>query len=182
MLRNTSTRWGVVAQTLHWGGAALVFYLLLHGWWMAQWVPPHERYEHASSHTAVGYFVLALIVLRMAWRWSGNAPAHPANAPSWERITAQVVQVSLYVVLLIECYLGWALAGTFKQPLDRTLFGIAKVPPLSKPGNRDAHQALAAAHEYFAWVMAALIVVHVAIAIYHWKIRRDDVLQRMLPG
>ena len=38
-----------------------------------------------------------------------------------------------------------------------------------------------AAHEALAWILLALVAVHVAAAFYHWQVRRDDVMQRMLP-
>ncbi|MBV9557706.1 MAG: cytochrome b/b6 domain-containing protein, partial [Pseudolabrys sp.] len=38
-------------------------------------------------------------------------------------------------------------------------------------------------HELLAWyVMLAVIGLHVAAALYHYFVRRDGVLQRMLPG
>jgi cytochrome b561 len=84
--------------------------------------------------------------------------------------------------MLIESYVGWALAGTFNRPLDRTLFGLVRFPAIAKPGNRDLHENLEGAHEALAWVLLALVVVHVVAALYHWKVKRDDVMQRMLPS
>jgi cytochrome b561 len=37
-------------------------------------------------------------------------------------------------------------------------------------------------HSVLAWILAAIVVVHVAAAFYHLWVRRDDVMQRMLPG
>jgi len=182
MLRNTPKQWGLPSQGLHWLSAGLVLYLLVHGWWMTHLAERADRLPNYATHASVGYVLLGLVVLRMLWRSAQAVPAHPAGAPVWERRAAQVSHVMLYLLLLLEAYLGWALAGTLSQPLDRTLFGLVRVPPITRPGNRSLHETLASAHEVFAWVLAALVVVHVAAAIYHWKIRRDDVMQRMIPG
>jgi cytochrome b561 len=181
MLRNTPLRWGMVSLVLHWVAAALVFFLLAQGFWMTQFVPRETRFDHFSTHASVGYFLLALVMVRMLWRWASRVPPHPAGAPAWERIAAQASHVALYLLLLGESYIGWALAGTYSQPLDRTLFGLVRFPPISRPGNRDLHETLDGAHEALAWVLLALVAVHVTAAFYHWKIRRDDVMQRMLP-
>ena len=57
-----------------------------------------------------------------------------------------------------------------------------RVPPITRPGNRDLHGILESAHEIVAWILAAVVVLHIGAAVYHWKVRRDDVLNRMLPG
>ena len=181
MLRNTSNHWGLVSQLLHWLSAGLVLYLLVHGWWMKGLAVGADRPPHLVIHASAGYVLLGLVVMRMVWRSAQVVPAHPAGAPLWERRAARVSHVALYFLLLTEAYIGWALAGTLSQPLDRTLFNLVRVPLITRPGNRDLHGTLASAHEVFAWILAALIVVHVVAAIYHWTIRRDGVMQRMLP-
>jgi cytochrome b561 len=182
MIRNTSTRWGAAAQAFHWASAALVLYLLVHGWWMTRMAGRDARLSEYATHASVGYFLLALVMIRMVWRWTNEVPLHPASAPAWERRMAMGVHVALYALLLAEGYLGWALAGTMREPLDRTLGGFVRVPQIMRPGNRDLHETLETAHEVVAWMLAALVVLHVGAAIYHWKVRRDDVLHRMLPG
>ena len=37
-------------------------------------------------------------------------------------------------------------------------------------------------HRYLGWAVAAIVVLHIATALQHYVIRRDGVLQRMLPG
>ena len=182
MLRNTSKRWGVVAQILHWVSAALVLYLLAHGWWMTHLADRGTRLSEYANHASVGYFLLALIIMRVTWRMANEVPLHPSSAPVWERRMALGVHAALYMLLVIESYLGWALSGTLLQPLDRTLGGLVRVPPIMRPGNRDLHEIFAGAHEAVAWILAALVVLHIGAAVYHWKVRRDDVLHRMLPG
>jgi cytochrome b561 len=181
MLHNTPQRWGLVAQGLHWVAAALVVYLLGQGFWMTGFAPRDERLAHYASHASVGYFLLALVFVRMLWRWMSRVPPHPAGAPPWERVAAMASHIALYLLLLAESYVGWALAGTYLQPLDRTLFGLVRFPPIVRPGNRELHATLEGGHTVLAWILLVLIAIHVAAAFYHWKIRRDDVMQRMLP-
>jgi cytochrome b561 len=181
MLRNTSRQWGLVSQGLHWSSAALVAFLLIHGLWMTQLATGVDRLASYATHASAGYFLLGLVMVRIVWRSQHAVPAHPADAPAWERRAARASHVALYCMLLGDAYVGWALAGTLSPQLDRTLFDLVRVPPITRSGNHDLHDALVIAHEMLAWTLVALITLHVAAAIYHWKIRRDDVMRRMIP-
>jgi cytochrome b561 len=170
-----------VSQGLHWSSAALVFFLLIHGWWMTRLATGVERLPSYATHASVGYFLLGLVMVRIVWRSQHAVPAHPADAPVWERRAARASHVALYCMLLANAYVGWALAGTLSPQLDRTLFDLVRVPPITRSGNHDLHDALVTAHAMLAWTLVALVTLHVAAAIYHWKIRRDDVMRRMIP-
>jgi cytochrome b561 len=51
----------------------------------------------------------------------------------------------------------------------------------SAPDKVLAKQAMAA-HEFFAYLLLALIALHIAAALFHHFVRRDNVLNAMLPG
>ena len=61
-----------------------------------------------------------------------------------------------------------------------SLFGIVSIPPLIPENGRLAQLAIAVhpVGQYFAYFFAAL---HVAGALRHGVIKRDGVLERMLP-
>jgi cytochrome b561 len=181
MLCNTARRWGLVSQGLHWATAGFVFFLLIHGGWMTQFAARTERLPSCGTHASVGYVLLGLVVTRMVWRSGQVVPAHPVNAPAWERRAALASHVGLYLILLANCYVGWALAGTLEPQFDRTLFDLVRVPPITRPGNAALHDALVSAHDVLTVILVALVALHIAAAIHHWKIRRDDVMQRMIP-
>jgi cytochrome b561 len=69
MTFNSKTAWGWPAKTLHWIGAAIILVLLTHGWWMTHVSPRPDRLANYAWHSALGYDLLALIVLRLLWRW-----------------------------------------------------------------------------------------------------------------
>jgi cytochrome b561 len=180
-VRTTSARWGVASQVFHWVGALVVIVLIAHGWWMTDLAPRADRFAHYGWHGSLGYFVLALTVLRLIWRWTHAIPRPRPDAPKWERVGARVSHWGLYVFILGASVSGWALAGTFRRPLNSTLLGLP-VPPLVSTQERAIHEQLEGMHSVLAWILAAIVVVHVAAAFYHLWVRRDDVMQRMLPG
>lgn len=179
MFTNTTSDWGHIAKTLHWLGGALILFLLIHGWIMVG-LPREMRFANYSWHASFGYATLALMVLRLLWRWFNAVPEMPADAARWERVAAHAAHAGLYLLIFAAAISGWALAGAMRRPLDATLLGVISVPPIVT--DRALHDQLESAHSLFAWTLAVLIVVHVAGAFYHRWIKKDNVLQRMLPG
>lgn len=179
MIDNTARSWGSVARAFHWSGAALILFLLGHGFWMTEFAARDARLAHYSTHAAVGYALLALIVLRLLWRWTQVVPALPAAAGTLERFAGRAAHWGLYLLMLAASLSGWALAGTFRQPLD-SFFGLFRMPQLVSGQDRALHQTLEHWHEWLAWALLLLVVGHIAGALWHRLYRKDEVLQRML--
>jgi cytochrome b561 len=177
MLRNTTERWGWPAKTLHWVGAILILLLLGHGWWMTHLTPRGpDRLVQYAGHAAIGYDFLVLLVLRTLWRWLNPVPAMPAGSAPWERLSARLAHVGLYLLMFATTLVGWALAGTMRVPMEKDVFNLT-IPAIM--GDKSLHRTLEDTHKYLAYVLAALVVVHIAGAIWHQVVRKDDVLRRM---
>ena len=138
MLRNSQTDWGWPSKVLHWVGALAVLVLLLHGWWMVHMAPRPERFANYMWHAAIGYDLLALLVLRLLWRWMNPVPAMPGDLKRWEVIAARTGHIGLYVLLFTSALTGWALAGTFKRPMTLDLLGV----PTQAATAAEAHRNL----------------------------------------
>jgi cytochrome b561 len=182
-MRNSSTEWGWPSKALHWVAALAVLILLIHGWWMVHMTARPDRAVNYAWHAAVGYDLLALLVLRMLWRWMNPVPALPDDVQRWEVIAARAGHFGLYVLLFAASLSGWALAGTFRRPFAQDLFGIPIPQLLSGPGpDRFYHNFFEEAHMITSYLLAALIVVHVAGSLRHHFIKRNEVMRRMWFG
>ncbi|WP_085808660.1 cytochrome b [Sphingomonas sp. TZW2008] len=170
-------RYSSVAIAFHWIIALLVVVNLAIGLLhdaipsLRAWMPGHK---------AVGITVLALTAGRLAWRLAHRAPPLLAHTPAWEKGLAHATHWTLYALLLLMPLSGWAMvSGTEKRrPLD--WFGTFDIPylPVSTATGSAAHEA----HELLGWLMLALVVLHIAAALRHHLILRDDVLARMAPA
>jgi cytochrome b561 len=179
MIRSTHDEWGLAAKLLHWLGAALIFVLLAHGWWMTHLAARPDRLANYAWHAAIGYDLMALLVLRLLWRWMNPVPALPADLKAWERAAVHVGHVGLYLLMLATTVTGWAMAGTGRVQLKQDVFGIA-LPMIVQ--DRAWRPPLEESHKIIAYVLAALVAVHIIGALRHHFIKHNTVLRRMTVG
>jgi cytochrome b561 len=178
MIRNTSNGWGSVSRWLHWILALAIIGMIGFGWWMNHIPARPDRFFYRSIHADIGYLILLLTVLRLVWRVINPTPAMPAETSRWQKIAAHVSHGALYLVVILVAVLGWAHSGAH-TPDYSNFFGLFNVPQFTAP-DRAAAGAYEDRHILFAYVLLALIVVHVAAALWHHFIRRDRVVARMV--
>jgi cytochrome b561 len=176
-LRSTPTAWGAIAKTFHWVVAALVIFSTGYGWWMSHVAERAGRPALYQFHSSIGYDLLFLLLLRLAWRLIDRAPALPEDLRRWERVAAHLSHVLLYLLMLAVSVGGWLLLGTFSRTIEGTLFGLVPIPPPVL--DRSLHRILEESHEFLSYALLALIAVHVAAALRHHFIKKNDVLRRM---
>jgi cytochrome b561 len=177
MIRNSTSTWGWPAKALHWIGAIVILLLLGHGWWMTHLAPRGpDRLAHYAGHAALGYDFLVLLVLRLLWRWLNPVPAMPAGTRRWEEIAARLGHIGLYLLMFAATLTGWALAGTMRTPMTKDIFGVPFPQVLS--GNT-YHRTFEDMHKVLAYVLAALVVLHIVGALRHHFVKKNDVLRRM---
>ena len=167
------------AKVLHWTVVALLIAQFILAWSMPHIGRNTPVTTLISLHFTFGVIILAVAVVRLAWRATHGEPLPEAGLPSWQIRAAHVVQGLLYLLLFVIPILGWLNASYRGMPI--VMFGVELPKLLAKgaPGwgwTGDVHGILA------QWVMLPLIGLHVAAALYHHFIRRDGVLHRMLPA
>ena len=178
-LRNTPTAWGSVARLFHWLSALLVLFLTGYGGWMTHLAARAGRLQLYQLHSVIGWYLLLLIALRLVWRAANPRPALPADLPRWESVTAHATHWLLYVLMLVVSVAGWMVADTFRQPIEATLFGVIAVPHLLDASHRPYRDLVEGTHAVSSYVLLALVMIHIASALRHHYVRKNDVLRRM---
>jgi cytochrome b561 len=180
MIRNTTSSWGSVARWLHWMVGAAIIAMLAYGWWMNHIPARADRFFYRSIHADIGYLVLLLMLLRLIWRSLNPTPALSADTPRWQRVAARLSHGALYAVTIVVAMLGWALSGASK-PGYADWFGLFGVPQFTST-DKAAADAYEGRHIFMAYVLLALIVIHIAAAAWHHFGKRDRVTSRMFDG
>src|SRR5512144_702737 len=94
-----STRYGAVAQSFHWATAVMVLIAFSVGpGGSEQRVYSPARDFDRQLHETLGLCVLALVTLRLLWRWLDRQP-DPPQSPHWMAVSAKVVHWALYTLL-----------------------------------------------------------------------------------
>ena len=179
MTRNSATRWGWPAILLHWIGATLIVILLAHGWWMTHLAPRPDRAVNYGWHAALGYDFLALLVVRLLWRWMNPVPALPDDLKPWERYAANAGHIGLYLLMFAATLSGWALAGTGRRLFQQDAFGLT-IPLIYSSREPAMHNLLEDAHMIASYLLGALVLVHLVGALRHHFVKHNTVLTRMI--
>jgi cytochrome b561 len=129
-----------------------------------------------ATHKTLGIVILALAVIRLGVRIRYGAPPLPADLPEPMKLAAQLSHYAFYALMIGMPLIGWAMLSAGAYPV--VLFGNVRLPPIL-PQSDTLHALLWNAHFYLAFAFFALILVHVAAALFHALIRRDNVFESM---
>lgn len=173
------TRFDPVMKTLHWIMALLIIGIWGVGIVMEDLPKGPFRGEVYGLHKAFGVVVFGLALIRLGWRVTHVVPEPVPGMTAFERAAATWAHRLLYGLMLALPAVGVLMSQTHGYAVG--VFGIVTVPTLigKDEGLGELFEAL---HGGLAMVLAGLVAVHVAAALRHHFIRRDDVLKRMTFG
>jgi cytochrome b561 len=158
--------WMPLLRLIHWASAALIIGALGLGTYMVQFVDDAAyRFDLTQTHKSFGLTVLALTVARLWLRILTTAP-EAAHASPRLLLTAKATHLSLYGLLLLLPLSGWLMATTTPVRVPTHVFGIFALPYPLAPDTvtyRIAH----AIHVAAAVLLATLILLHIAAAMFH---------------
>ena len=168
-------RYTRVAIALHWIVAVVLAAQVALGAWMLGLPksPPGLRAGWFNVHKSVGITLGVLVLLRMVWRVTHEAP-WPDVGPAWQRNAARATHRLLYVCMAVMPASGF-LGSSFTAYPIRYFGFVLPTPHVDFPTGKLAMSNL---HYATACLLAALVAVHVAAAVWHWS-QRDGVAARM---
>ena len=176
-------RYTLVQRLLHWIIVLLVLGLLVIGTILAN-VGYDKLVELVGSditnllytyHKTFGVLVLALMLLRLILRQVFRPPAYQPELNRVEHALGLLTHTLFYTALIAIPIFGWlgTAAGGFPvQFFDWTLPGLIG-------RNDELSGAFFQLHALISWILIGLILLHTAAALYHWRVKRDGVMQRM---
>jgi cytochrome b561 len=170
--------YGAVAKGFHWLMFVMVGGMFPLGYVMSDMAITPQKLQLYSWHKSFGMVLLALAVLRLAWRLLRPPPPLAATASGLERLAAHTVHGLLYGCLFALPLSGWLMSSASGLPV--VAFGLWRLPNLA--GASEPERLLwLSVHMSLGFFLLALLAAHVAAALYHHLARRDDTLRRMFP-
>ncbi len=168
-------RFTPLQRLLHWIMAVCILAMLFIGVGMVSTVMP-KYLTLVSLHKPLGIAILVLAVIRLAVRLRYGAPSLPADLPEPMKLAAGLSHYALYALMIGMPLIGWAMLSAAAYPV--VLFAGVNLPAIL-PQSDSLHALLWNAHFYLAFVFFALILLHLAAALFHALVRRDGVFDAM---
>ncbi len=172
-----ATRYTRVAIALHWTIAVLIILNLGIGLF-GDSLPAGAF----GVHKSIGMTVLLLSVIRLVWRFTHRPPPLPATVKRWEKGLAHTVHWLLYALMILIPLSGWVFTSASPKRYPLTFFGLFPLPMFPVAQDKQVSHMVAERHEQLAWLMIALLVLHLGAALKHRFVDRDRTLNRIAPG
>lgn len=175
---NDNISYDPIQKILHWTILLLVITQFATVWLAPEGVRGGPPETLVSLHMSFGVVVLLLMLIRFIWRLTHHVPEAVSTDPKWQQRSARLLHFTFYFLLILLPLSGWIWAGA--RGWDVTLFGFFKLPAIVAKGF-SLGRTLGGVHQLVATLLLVLIAVHVAAAVYHWKFKKDGVMERMMP-
>ncbi len=110
------------AKSLHWLILALLIVQFRFAWTMPDIGRNTPVTTLISLHFTMGIVILAVAIVRLAWRVTHGEPEPDAGVPPWQTTSARIVHWLLYALLFVLPLLGWINASWRGMPI--VMFGL----------------------------------------------------------
>jgi len=173
------SRYDRVSIWLHWGIGLLLLAEIAFGLLLDHIAPrgTPARAGVINLHKSFGIVLGLLIVLRIGWRLAHAAPPWPASMSPLRRRAADAGHVAIYACMLVAPLAGYV--GSNFSKYGVRFFGFA-LPPWGPDWPR-AYALLVGLHDASTYLLLALTIGHVVLALEHAFIERDGLFDRILP-
>jgi cytochrome b561 len=174
-LANTEEEYGLIAKLFHWLIAVIVIGLLPLGLFMTGMENSPLKLEIYAVHKSFGLLVFFLGLGRIVWRIVSPPPDHLESHEHWEVTLAAASHFWLYVCIIGMPLTGWLMSSAMEFPVP--FFGV-QLPHLI---GKDEHlgELFREAHGVIAYTLLFVLALHVAGALKHHVIDKDETLSRM---
>ncbi|MEM6762556.1 MAG: cytochrome b/b6 domain-containing protein, partial [Pseudomonadota bacterium] len=172
-----ASRYTTGAIVLHWSIAILIMLQLLSGFAMVRVMEQGTNIQFTvyQLHKSAGFAVLILTVARIMWRVFNPPPAEPASVTALESRASHFVHMAFYALMILIPLSGWLMITVSPVQLETVLFFASWLPWPHLPGlgwmaadaRADLTHATEIVHLVLAYLMAFLMVLHVAGALKH---------------
>jgi cytochrome b561 len=175
--RNTTRSWGALSKALHW----LIVLLIITQWVIAERADELKglaKLQTLAWHKSIGMTILMLAVIRLVWRLMNPTPELASETKPWERVLAHISHFLLYVLIFAQPLTGWLMSSAKNYPVS--WFNLFQFPDLVQPSEQ-LFQQMKDVHHLLFKVLVGVALLHIAGALKHHFIDKNDVLKRMLP-
>ncbi|MFA7680448.1 MAG: cytochrome b [Pigmentiphaga sp.] len=171
-------RYNRTAVLLHWLIAVMILGTLALGLTMVDLPLSPNKLKLYSWHKWAGMTVFALVIVRVIWRLTHQAPALPSSMGPLSRLLAHAGHWTLYALMVAIPLSGWLMSSA--QGFSVVWFGVLPIPDLV-PASPAWGERLASVHTLLNDALLVVLAGHIGAALYHYLVKKDGVMARMVP-
>ena len=172
----TTRGYALPMRIMHWLMALMMIYVIVVGFLMGNDFKVGVHYDY---HRATGFLLMLLVVVRFGLKLTTKPPIPlHVGVPGPRQWAARIVHSMLYLLLVIQPFLGWYATNAW---------GVAKIPfffgmtlPRIVEKDRALGNYLLEIHHYVGFLITLLVVMHISAALFHHFVERDGLILRML--
>lgn len=174
-------RYSNVAVTLHWVTALVVLTQVVLGFAFAEFMEKGPaRSTVFAWHKTLGALILILALARLFYRLKNPPPPFPTELPRWRQVAALYNQRAFYFLLIVLPLTGLVAISGMSEGGTTSLVGGISIPVI--PGiSESASETSGDLHVVLVFTTIALLLLHVAAALYQQFVEHDPVAGRMPP-
>lgn len=177
--KNSDKKYGIMAQLFHWGMFVNFVVIYSVAIQMTDLPDSDEKFALYGLHKALGVLALFLVMLRLSWKMMNPAPQTlEADESALVKKAAHLMHIVLYCLMFVVPMSGMAMSMSGGYPIR--FFDLFTVPSIIDK-NKDIAGIMHEVHEIAGWALLALVVGHIAAALWHGVVKKDRVLKAMLP-
>jgi cytochrome b561 len=167
-------KFSLLQRVLHWTMSAAIFLMLFIGIGMVSTITP-AHLTLLSIHKPLGIAILILVIVRLIVRLTRGTPPLPSDLPPLMKFAAHASHWALYALMIAMPLIGWGMLSAAGDPVVVAGIHLPSILPMDGA----MHGVLRQAHTWLALVLFALVLAHLAAALFHALVRRDGVFESM---
>jgi cytochrome b len=195
--------WDLPTRAFHWSLAMLVCFSGYTGYYgglavrMPRGLPgAGHLITNLRLHEWSGLGILSLVLFRIAWGFFGSPTARFANFVRGPRAIRAAIRHlrpgataqhslghnalgAVMILVLLGLLLLQVATGMFLQSDDDVVPFQAPFNHLVASATADSFNAL---HSRAFWLLATLVSIHIIAVIYHWLVKRQNLIGAMMTG
>lgn len=177
-MKNTENAYGWPAKTFHWVIGLGMIGMVVFGLWMHE-QPAPGKFAYYGIHKSTGMLILFLGILRLRWKLKNTTPKTLGHHNA-QKHAARIVHILLYVMIIGIPLSGYVMSMAGGYPVS--FYGLFNFPNLIGK-NKEIGSIAHTIHGFVPiFVLGGLLALHIAGALYHHFVLKDETLKRMLPG
>ena len=172
-------RYGRASMAFHWATLLLIVAMFWSAWAREAVQDAADAARLLMLHRSIGLLVWVVTLLRLAWRGLfAVTPSLPPTVSTAHYVAARANQLALYSLLVLQPITGFLQSIWRGQP-----FALFALPfPVVVPRDKALSHLFHSVHQAGATAFLLLIGLHALAALFHGLVRRDGVLEAMLPA